>query len=156
MLGSVSILYRGGREGGVMQKRQRRRDGVKEAYWREQVERQVRSGLSVRAFCRERDLAENSFYAWRRELAVRDREPTAARTPSALQPAYLQQQPEQPRTPFAEVVVDVPAELRSATPAIEIILTPAGSGATRRIVIAAGFDPATLSAVLDVLERRAC
>jgi transposase-like protein len=146
-----------------MQKRKRRRDGAKEAYWREQVERQVRSGLSVRAFCRERDLAESLFYAWRRELAVRDREQAAARTPAAQQPAYSQQQPEKPRTPFAEVVVAVPAELRSATPAIEIILTPAGSSsgtpdssAARRIAISPGFDPATLSAVLDVLERRAC
>jgi transposase-like protein len=146
-----------------MRKRQRRRDGAKEAYWREQVERQVRSGLSVRAFCRERDLAENSFYAWRRELAVRDGEPTAVRTPSALQPAYSQQQPEKPRTPFTEVVVAVPAELRSVTPAIEIILTSAGSSSgtpdnrpARRIAISPGFDPATLAAVLDVLERRAC
>jgi hypothetical protein len=89
-------------------------------------------------------------------LAVRDCEPTAVRTPSALQPAYSQQQPEKPRTPFAEVVVAVPAELRSVTPAIEIILTPAGSSAGRRIAISPGFDPATLNAVLDVLEGRAC
>jgi transposase-like protein len=132
-----------------MQKRKRRRDGAKEAYWRGQVERQVRSGLSVRAFCRQQGLAENSFYAWRRELAVRDREQAAARTPAALQP-------EQPRTPFAEVVVAVPAELRPVTPAIEIILTTAGSSAARRIAISPGFDPATLAAVLDVLEQRAC
>jgi hypothetical protein len=103
----------------------------------------------VRAFCRQQGLAENSFYAWRRELAVRDREQAAVHTPSAMQPENL-------RPRFAEVVVTAPAERLPATPAIEIVLTPAGDSPARRIAISPGFDLETLSAVLDVLERRAC
>lgn len=129
------------------QQRKRRRDGVKEAFWREQLAGQARSGLSVRAFCRQQGLAENSFYAWRRELAVRDREQVAART-AAARPAANQ------RAAFAEVVVAPAAS--SATPAIEIILASAGRLPARRISIATGFDPATLAAVLDVLEQRPC
>jgi len=115
---------------------------VKEAYWREQIGVPAQSGLTVRAFCRRRGLAENLFYAWRRELAIRDRELAPTEVESASR-----------RTPFVEVV-SAPPESSPATPAIEIVLTPASPA--RRIVIAAGFDPATLSAVLDVLERRAC
>lgn len=36
--------------------------------WRERIEAQERSGLTVRAYCKERDLAEHSFYAWRQRL----------------------------------------------------------------------------------------
>jgi hypothetical protein len=65
-------------------------------------------------------------------------------------------QPENLRPRFAEVVVTAPAERLPATPAIEIVLTPAGDSPARRIAISPGFDLETLSAVLDVLERRAC
>lgn len=41
--------------------------------WRERIAEQERSGLSVRRFCKERWLAEHSFYAWRRRL--REQEP---------------------------------------------------------------------------------
>jgi len=47
---------------------------AKERYWRQQIDDQAASGISIRGFCFERDLAENSFYAWRRELARRDEE----------------------------------------------------------------------------------
>lgn len=33
-----------------------------------------KSGLSVRAFCKEHGLVETTFYAWRRELIIRARE----------------------------------------------------------------------------------
>ena len=117
-----------------MQKR--RRDGAKEAFWRGQIVKQARSGLGVRAFCQQQGLAENLFYAWRRELAVRDRE-----------------QPATPDAAFTEVLVTPPAELRSPAPAatLEIILA-----SPRRIAIEPGFDPATLTAVLDLLEQRPC
>ncbi len=47
---------------------------AKELFWRQQIEDQAASGTSIRGFCFERDLAENSFYGWRRELARRDEE----------------------------------------------------------------------------------
>ena len=46
-----------------------------EAWWREQVQRQAESGLSVRRFCETEGLGEASFYAWRRTLQA------AAQTP---------------------------------------------------------------------------
>lgn len=43
-------------------------------FWRQTVAQQERGGQSIRAFCRERGLAEHAFYAWRqrvrREIAV--------------------------------------------------------------------------------------
>ena len=52
-------------------RRRRRRDPQKEAFWRGMVKEQVASGIGVRAFCRDKGLAEASFYHWRRELRRR-------------------------------------------------------------------------------------
>lgn len=50
------------------------RDGEKESFWKKQLDLWQKSGLSVRAFCKERGIVETSFYAWRRELIIRARE----------------------------------------------------------------------------------
>lgn len=42
--------------------------GVKYPYWQEVVDRQADSGLSIRAFCREEGISEQTFYSWRRKL----------------------------------------------------------------------------------------
>ncbi len=63
-----------------MGRRQRRRDPERERRWRRLVKDWQRSGLSVREFCDWQALSEASFYAWRRELAKRDREATALRS----------------------------------------------------------------------------
>jgi len=47
------------------------RDLKRQAEWRRIVVRQKRSGLSIRAFCRQNHLAESTFYFWRRELQCR-------------------------------------------------------------------------------------
>ncbi len=133
-----------------MGKRQRRRDGVKEAFWRAQVEGQARSGLGVRAFCQQQALAENSFYAWRRELTVRDREQAAAAGGKRI--AAAQKNTVAQPAMFTEVLVTAPAQpLTAPTAPIEIILT-----SQRRIAVAPGFDPATLRAVMNVLEDQSC
>lgn len=49
-----------------------------EARWREAVKRQESSGISIREFCKQEGLHEPSFYAWRRELRLRDREAKVA------------------------------------------------------------------------------
>jgi hypothetical protein len=117
------------------------------------MERQARSGLGVRAFCHQQGLAENSFYAWRKELASRDREQAAV--PAAVGEKRAIAVPHavaQHTAAFAEVLVTATAEpMSTATATIEIIL--AGQ---RRIAITPGFDPATLAAVLDLLEQRPC
>src|SRR5271163_3391516 len=46
----------------------------KERQWRRWIEEQQSGGLSVRAFCSRRGLAEHNFYQWRKLLAERDRE----------------------------------------------------------------------------------
>src|SRR5713101_6639473 len=37
-------------------------------YWQELVSQQEKSGLSVHAFCKQRDVTEASFYNWRKQL----------------------------------------------------------------------------------------
>jgi len=50
----------------------RQRDAGRERFWRQMLQRQAGSGLSVQAFCRREGLTEPSFYAWRRTSARRD------------------------------------------------------------------------------------
>lgn len=51
-----------------------KRDGKKEKFWRGVIAEAGKSGLSVRAFCRQRGVKENLLYFWRRELRLRDAE----------------------------------------------------------------------------------
>jgi hypothetical protein len=50
------------------------RSEEKENFWKMHVADWQKSGKSIRAFCRERNLVETSFYSWRRELLIRARE----------------------------------------------------------------------------------
>jgi transposase-like protein len=45
------------------------RDPARERFWREQVQGQAASGLSVGAYCRRHRLRPSAFYYWRRALA---------------------------------------------------------------------------------------
>jgi len=40
----------------------------KQDQWRERIAEQVRSGLSIRRFCKEQGLPEHCFYGWRKRL----------------------------------------------------------------------------------------
>jgi transposase-like protein len=105
------------------------RNRSKEQFWRRAVARWRRSGQSVRAYCVQEGLSEPSFYAWRRELARRDRhaEQTATSTTSAS---------------FVPVrVVSEPSA------AIEIVLS---KGPIVRV--RPGFDATTLRQVLATVE----
>ena len=51
-----------------------KRDLRLEARWRALVAQQPKSGLSVRAFCARARVTECGFYAWRRELRLREQE----------------------------------------------------------------------------------
>jgi hypothetical protein len=51
----------------------KRPDPQLEQFWRSTIGQWKHCGLSVRAFCAQRQLSQASFYAWRRELAKRDR-----------------------------------------------------------------------------------
>jgi len=60
------------------------RGGRGEARWRGILGEQFRSGLSVHAFCRKRQLAESTFYFWRRALGPREgaRAPVRSHAPA--------------------------------------------------------------------------
>ncbi len=100
------------------------RDPRKEQQWRRWIQQWQHSGLSVRAFCARHDLAEPSFYAWRRQLQQRQ-------APARFVPVRV-----------------VPDEEPAAAGSVEVVV--AGG---RRVRVAPGFDPATLRQLLAVLEE---
>jgi len=59
------------------------RDPAREQFWREAVAAWRQSGQTVRGFCAARRLSEASLYAWRRELARRERGPGTGQSPRA-------------------------------------------------------------------------
>lgn len=68
------------------------RGAAKETRWREIIGRQVASGLSVRAFCRQEGIREPSFYGWRRTIRRRDAGPLVVPAP-AFVPAVVSEVP---------------------------------------------------------------
>src|SRR3954466_945053 len=126
----------------------KRRDPVKERFWRRTIADQARSGLSVRAFCEREGLEPWNFHWWRQALARRDREVSPAR---AVAPTNSTNDPPVPSAFLpVRVLQDATALTAAATP-IEILL-PAGP----TVRVARGFDPVALHAVLSVLEARRC
>lgn len=109
----------------------KQRSSSKERFWRTMVRRWRRSGLSIREFCAEQQIAEPSFYAWRRTIARRDAEATS----------------------FVPVRV-VPDERSGPNGdksggGLELVLR-----AGRLLRIGPGFDTPTLQRLLAVLEEQ--
>ena len=71
----------------------KQRDPTRERSWRETILDWQASGLSIRAYCRQRQLTETAFHYWRRELRRRDAKsaprPAAAFVPVAVIPAAI-------------------------------------------------------------------
>lgn len=110
------------------------RDPIKESLWRDRVQRQSHSGLSVRGFCKHQLLTESSFYFWRREIQRRDVRADAHRPAVAT---------------FVELVAPSAPGLSPVPPpqaAIELLLP-----LDRRVLIRSGFDASLLRRVLAVL-----
>lgn len=125
----------------------RDRDGRREARWRRLIDEQKRSGLSIRAFCRGRKLAESAFYFWRRELQRRqDRLEHHSPTELSASGAFVAV-----RVSEAEAGPDEPRGESAASGRIEIVL--AGG---HRVAVAAPVDRQALTDVLAVLEGRPC
>jgi len=91
--------------------------------WAERIAAQQRSGMSVKQFCKEQELTEYSFYAWRKRL----RESGPVR--------------------FALVEKSARRQERTAEPILELVLA-----AGERLRIGPGVDTATLRTVLEVLR----
>src|SRR5262245_17917398 len=119
-----------------------RRDRSKERFWRQNLRRWRRSGLTVRDFCYEHDLAEPSFYAWRRIIAERDQQARHRRTAQRVRKSQANDTPA-----FVPVRV-LPAATPLSPPPLEVVLAPG-----RLVRVPAGFDPLTLRQVLAVLEE---
>lgn len=131
----------------------------KEQQWRELVQKWQASGQTVRVFCAEHHLAEPSFYAWRRTIALRDQQrdpqlqpvtPSRSTAPSPL----TSQEESDDRPVFVPVRVVSPVDASRLSrdvpvPAwLEVVVGP-----SRVVRIPPGFDPATLRQLLVVLEE---
>lgn len=116
----------------------RQRDRKREHRWRQHIERQQRSGRTVRDYCFDHDLAESAFYRWRRIVAERDGEAAPSAPAAAALPAFV---------PVA--VIDAPPLLASSP--IDIRLADG-----RRVRVRSGCDRELLAAVLALLEGRPC
>ena len=111
-------------------------DAEKARYWQRTISEAARSGMSIRAFCRQRRLRESQFYWWQRKLRA-GREAGTTPLPSGnARPAS-----------FA-LVSD---ESGATDVGIELVL---GDG--RKLRIRRGVDEETLRAVLSALEQPRC
>lgn len=107
------------------------------AQWRVLVGGYEASGLSVRAFCAQRGVAQSTFYHWRRRLREDGAELGAATTPGVqLVPLRVLDERSAP----------------SGGDASGIALLAHGGV---RIEVACGFDGATLARVLATVATRA-
>jgi len=112
-----------------------KKDVEKERYWQKVIGEAARSGVSARAFCRQRRLRESQFYWWRHHLEAGRRE-TSKPKPGGKEGASF-------------ALVD--SEAGTADAGIELVLS-----AGRRLRISRGVDEATLRAVLAALEPAGC
>jgi len=121
------------------------RDPAKEQYWRRLLATWQRSGQSGRDFCAEHQLSESNFYAWKREIAQRDREkPT--RAPAATRRSAS------PRSDTAALPAFLPVRIdAAAAPVLEVVLAHG-----RVLRVHAGFDADVLRQLLAVLEEPSC
>ena len=81
-----------------------KRSTAKREKWRQIIESQDASGLSVRAFCRQEGIHETRFYSWRRTL----RDESAAGQVAAVDafvPASISERPAAP--PCEPIVIEL-------------------------------------------------
>ena len=130
----------------------------RERAWREVMDRQRLSGLSVRGFCRREAVSEASFYAWRRELQRRDWESASGPRPdreSGVRPvasrsAVAQRTPTTVSGSAAFVPVLMESNFDHVARVLEVTC-PNGS----RVSAWSGCEVALLQAALSVVARTA-
>lgn len=88
------------------------RDPQRESYWRAIVTKWKVSGKSVRLFCKEIGVSENSFYAWRRELQIRDRENLTKTLPETSDPSRIVLDSRGRRIPLSGKISEAPNEVK--------------------------------------------
>ena len=110
-------------------------DVEKARYWQAVIGDAAGSGMSTRAFCRQRKLRECQFYWWQRRLKEKRPRVSAPRGPASNPASFAL----------------VSGEAGSVDAGIELLL----SGG-RRLRIAKGVDEPTLRSVLAALEPPGC
>ena len=133
-----------------------RRDESKELFWRNTMASFGKSGQTVCAFCRQRHISENQFYAWRSELRQRDREVAALKTRHGSSSPLGSKNPTDPEKTspaFATVRIkpDAADWVGLASDEIEIRLM-----AGTRLRFRGGCPTSLLETALAILERRGC
>ena len=134
------------------------RDLERERAWREVMDRQRLSGLSVRGFCQRELVSEASFYAWRRELLRRDRESLSVRRtdrepgaqPAASRSAAAKRTPTPVATPAAFLPVLMESNSDHVARVLEVTC-PNGS----RVSAWSGCEVELLQTALSVVTRTA-
>jgi transposase-like protein len=115
--------------------RGQRADEQTRGQWQKLIAEAARSGRSIRAYCRERDVTEGQFYAWRRRLNGSGHGAVRGAVPGAT---------------FA-LVQETGATPEPPTAGVELVWTDG-----RRLRIGPGTDAATLRMVLAVVEPERC
>ena len=118
----------------------RKQDGETETRWREILERQAGSGLSIRSFCAEEGIQEPSFYAWRKRLRLRKTKGARA----------VGQEARREKACGDNARLFVPLKLLDAASTLEIV-HPLGY----RIHVTGDVDPVALRHVIETLDERA-
>jgi transposase-like protein len=120
----------------------RQPDSRKEDHWRRILANWQRSGQTVRVFCAQHGLLEQSLYAWRRIIAQRDQEAGQLHQRQGNSTAEAAKPPR-----FVPVHV-TPLAVTDVSSRLEIVL-PGG----RTVRVAVGFDLATLRQLLALLQE---
>jgi transposase-like protein len=118
--------------------------GERRAFWQAALELQRESGLTIRAFCKQEQLAESAFHFWKRELQ-RKQPPVLVKEPKVR--TKLGVPPETIREAFVPVELSSAAASSATAASLVIELT---SGATIRV--AEGCSRQLLQNVLEALR----
>lgn len=153
----------------------RPKGGEAREFWEAAIRLWNESGLSVREFCRREGLAEHSFYFWRRELLPENPSSGVNRQPLATDGGEViadqrrtrkrgrmtdTASTDAPAVEFMPVCVVAEDVSRARPMSTEMVAEISSIEIVHRsgwrVRITDGFAPATLAAVLTVLEQRSC
>jgi len=89
----------------------RPKDPNLERTWRQRLQRQSTSGLSISAFCAQEGVSSTSFQTWKRRLAARSLPPRPQ--PPLFVPLHLDLEPPQAAQPHPHgVEIELPHQVR--------------------------------------------
>ena len=123
-----------------------KRNEEKWAYWQSMLDRQLASGLSVRQFCKESQVAEASFHTWKRKITRGDRQAHASSEKVGQKRSKAKRVTRQTDCPEVFIPVRVSA---GASSVLEVV-HPRG----HVLRVPAIFDEGSLRRILKVLDQQ--